>query len=81
MFAQRVTIDQDGRITLPPQILGALGMSTLHEAKVVIEVTNVGVVIKPEHPTTPITARIAAMRLPVADWNQMEQEIEAGRLE
>ncbi|MEA3339096.1 MAG: hypothetical protein U9R15_03935 [Chloroflexota bacterium] len=76
MFAQRATIDQDGRITLPQQILGVLGMSTPRETKVVIEVTNVGVVIKPERLTTPITARIAAMHLPVADWNQTKQEIE-----
>lgn len=80
MFAQKITIDQAGRITLPPRILGILGVPASREANVVIEVTKAGVVIKPERSATPITARIAAMRLPVADWNQMEQEIEAGRL-
>jgi len=80
MFAQRITIDQSGHITLPKQILNALGVSASREAEVVIELTRTGVVIKPKHPVTPITARIAAMDLPVADWNQMEQEIEAGRL-
>ena len=33
------------------------------------------------HSDTPITERIAAMYLPVFDWEQMEREIEAGRLE
>ncbi len=80
MFAQRITIDQSGRITLPKQILNALGVSASREAEVVIELTKIGVVIKSKHPVTPITARIAAMDLPVADWGQMEQEIEAGRL-
>jgi bifunctional DNA-binding transcriptional regulator/antitoxin component of YhaV-PrlF toxin-antitoxin module len=80
MLAQKVTIDQAGRIALPKRILNALGVQVSHEAEVVIELTKTGVVIKPQHPATPITTRIAAMDLPVADWDQMEQEIEAGRL-
>ena len=79
MFTQTITIDRAGRITLPKQILDALGVHP--EAEVVIELMETGVVIKPKHPITPITGRIAAMNLPVADWDQMEQEIEAGRLE
>ena len=79
MFTQTITIDRAGRITLPKQILDALGVRP--EAEVVIELTETGLVIKPKHLITPITERIAAMNLPVADWDQMEQEIEAGRLE
>ena len=79
MFTQTITIDRAGRITLPKQILDALGVQP--EAEVVIELMETGVVIKPKHHITPITGRIAAMNLPVADWDQMEQEIEAGRLE
>lgn len=79
MFTQTITIDQAGRITLPKQILDALGVHP--EAEVVIELIETGVVIKPKYPISPITERIAAMNLPVADWDQMEQEIEAGRLE
>ncbi|MDZ7291941.1 MAG: hypothetical protein ONB44_17000 [candidate division KSB1 bacterium] len=79
MFAQTVTIDQAGRITLPRQILEALGIHS--ESEVVIELKDTGAVIKPKYSATPITQRIAAMNLPVADWAQMEQEIEAGRLE
>ena len=79
MFTQTITIDRAGRITLPKQILDALGVYP--EAEVVIELMETGVVIKPKHLITPITERIAAMNLPVADWDQMEQEIEAGRLE
>jgi AbrB family looped-hinge helix DNA binding protein len=75
MFTQTITIDKGGRITLPKQILDALGVQP--ETEVVIELKEAGVVIKPRHPVTPITERIAAMNLPVADWNVMEQEIEA----
>ena len=74
MFTQTITIDRAGRITLPKQILDALGVQP--EAEVVIELMETGVVIKPKHPITPITERIAAMNLPIADWDQMEQEIE-----
>lgn len=79
MFTQTTTIDQAGRITLPKQVLDALGLRP--EAEVVIELTETGVIIKPKRPITPITERIATVGLPVAYWDQMEQEIEAGRLE
>jgi bifunctional DNA-binding transcriptional regulator/antitoxin component of YhaV-PrlF toxin-antitoxin module len=79
MFAQTITIDRTGCITLPKQILDALGVHPM--AEVVIELTERGVVIRPQHPIASITERIAAMNLPVAGWEQMEQEIEAGRLE
>lgn len=79
MLAQTITIDRAGHIALPKQILDALGLRP--EAEVVIELTETAIMIKPKHPTVPITERIAAMGLPVAGWDQMEQEIEAGRLE
>ncbi len=80
MFAQKITIDHTGRITLPRRVLDVLGVPASREIEVVIEVTKGGVIIKPDRSTTPITARIAAMQLPVADWSQMKQEIETGRL-
>jgi bifunctional DNA-binding transcriptional regulator/antitoxin component of YhaV-PrlF toxin-antitoxin module len=79
MFAQTITIDQAGRIALPRQILEALGVQP--EAELVIELKDIGVVIKPKCPVAPITERIAAMNLPVSDWEVMEEEIEAGRLQ
>ena len=79
MFAQTITIDQAGRITLPRQILDALGV--LPQTELVIELKDISAVIKPKHPAAPITERIAAMNLPIADWEVMEKEIEAGRLE
>lgn len=78
MFAQTITIDQAGRITLPLQILNALGVQP--DAELVIELKDASAVIKPKYPATPITERIAAMNLPVSDWEVMEKEIEAGRL-
>ncbi len=78
MLAQTITIDQSGRVTIPRQILDALGVHP--ETEVIVELTEVGVVIKPKHSTHLITDRIASMSLSVADWNQMELEIEAGRV-
>jgi DNA-binding transcriptional regulator/RsmH inhibitor MraZ len=71
-----VLIDPGGRVTLPPQALDVLG----HETEVIMELTESGVMLRPKQSLHSITERIAAMNLPVADWPQMEQEIEAGRL-
>ena len=79
MSLQTVTIDRAGRVALPKQALDALGAQTSQEAEVALEVTEGGVILKPKRAATPITDRIAAMNLPVADWEQMEREIEAGR--
>ena len=79
MFAQTITIDQAGRITLPRQILDAWGVPP--QTELIIEFKDISAVIKPKHQSTPITERIAAMNLPVDNWEIMEREIEAGRLE
>lgn len=79
MFAQTITIDKAGRIALPRQILEALGVQP--ETELVIELKDIGAVIKPQYPVAPIAERISAMNLPVSDWEVMEEEIEAGRLE
>jgi bifunctional DNA-binding transcriptional regulator/antitoxin component of YhaV-PrlF toxin-antitoxin module len=81
MFAQTGVIEQDGRIALPQQILDALGIRTSRQTEVIVELTEAGVVIKPMASAHPITDRIVSMSLPVADWDQMEREVEAGRLE
>lgn len=72
------TVDRQGRVKLPRQILDALGVQ--NETEIVIEITASGALIKPRQTLTPITEKIAAMNLPAADWEQMEQEIEEGRL-
>lgn len=81
MFEQTITIDSRGRIILPEQILNAIGVQSKQETEVVVELTEAGILIKPKFQPTPITERIAAMNLPVADWVEMEKEIEAGRWE
>lgn len=81
MLTHTITIDRAGRITLPRQVLDALGLSTSREIEVIIELTAEGIVLKPKISATPLTDHIAAMNLPVADWEQMEQEIAAGRSE
>lgn len=77
MLAQTIPVDEAGRITLPETILRALRLQPKRE--VVIELVEGGAVIRPTHSKTPITERIAAMNLPVAQWKEMEDEIEAGR--
>jgi len=71
------TIDQEGHIVLPKKILDAAGIDT--ETEVIIELTQDGVLLKSRQNLYPITKRIARMSLPVADWEQMEHEIEMGR--
>lgn len=48
--------------------------------EVTIELTNAAMVIRPKQAFPPITTDIASMNLPVADWEQMEHEIEKGRV-
>lgn len=75
-----LTIDQKGRIKLPWQLIESLGMKT--DTELIVEMTESGLLLKPKSsPTsTPLTDQLSAMNLPVADWEQMEQEVEAGRL-
>jgi bifunctional DNA-binding transcriptional regulator/antitoxin component of YhaV-PrlF toxin-antitoxin module len=77
MPAETVKIDHAGRVVLPKTILDASGIAP--EAEVVVESTEIGIVIRPKAKVGPITARIATMELPVADWEDMEREIVAGR--
>ena len=78
MLPQLATIDRAGRVVLPKSVLDALG--TRPGEKVTVRLIDGGVVIEPRRAAVSITKRIAAMNLPVADWETMEQEIEAGRL-
>ena len=71
-------VDQWGRIKLPQPILKALGLRP--EAEVTVQVSEEAIIIKPRKAETPITATIAAMNLPVAEWETIEREIEAGRV-
>ena len=79
MVAHTITIDETGHITLSSEMLDALGVHAATE--VIVELTEAGLIIKPKYSDTPITERIAAMDLPVADWEKMEQEIESGNAE
>ena len=77
MLSQISTIDKNGRVALPKPMLDALGIAS--DSEVVIELTDVGIIIKSTNLTPSITQRIADMNLPVAEWEEMEQEIDAGR--
>ena len=73
-----LTIDQKGRIKLPWQIMESLGVKA--DTELIVETTEFGLLLKPNLSRTPITNQLAAMNLPVADWEQMEREINAGRI-
>ncbi|MFO7680584.1 MAG: AbrB/MazE/SpoVT family DNA-binding domain-containing protein [Chloroflexota bacterium] len=77
-MAHTLTIDQKGRIELPWQILETWGLKA--DAELIIEMTEFGILIKPKTSPTPLTDQLAAMNLPAADWDEMEDEIDAGRL-
>jgi AbrB family looped-hinge helix DNA binding protein len=79
MTTQTTRIDRAGRVTLPREVLDAVGIAP--NAEVTIETTAAGIVIRPAQPLPPITARIAALDGPVSAWATMEREIEDGRLE
>ncbi len=76
---QTIRTDRTGRVTLPATVLTALGIGP--DTEVTIEITAAGILIRPVSTLPPITRRIAAMDLPVANWEDMEREIERGRLE
>jgi len=79
MFTQMVMIDNAGRITLPKKILQTLKIAP--KTEFILEITDKKeILIKPQKTSLSITEKIAAMNLPVANWLEMEQEIEAGRM-
>ena len=71
-------IDSEGRLTLPRSLIDALGVT--REGDVIVVLTAGGVLIRSLETAHGVTERIAALGLPVADWPEMETEIEAGRL-
>jgi len=79
MLAQTVKVDRSGRVVLPKSIRDRLKIGPGSE--VVIEVKDKEVTLRRQEQerTTAITERIAALRLPIGDWEQMEREIEFGR--
>ena len=74
---QTIRTDRTGRVTLPATVLTALGIGP--DAEVTIEITAADILIRPVSTLPQITRRIAAMDLPVADWGEMEREIQSGR--
>jgi antitoxin component of MazEF toxin-antitoxin module len=71
-------IDPAGRLLLPDDLLRRLGFE--RDQDVAVEITNDGLLIRANRPEGGITERIAGMNLPTAAWEQMEREIDAGRL-
>jgi len=78
MITQTCQIDSQGRITLPKYAFDLMGL--LPNMNVTLELRKTSIVIKQKLNLPPITAEIAQMELPVADWEQMAQEVEEGRI-
>jgi AbrB family looped-hinge helix DNA binding protein len=79
MTTQTARLDRSGRISLPKPVRDFLRLKP--GSQVIIEMRGKEVMLRAEEGVTSITNRIAALALPVSDWEQMEREIEAGRLE
>ena len=79
MTTQTARLDRSGRISLPKPVRDFLHLKL--GSQVIIEMRGKEVMLRAEEGVTSITNRIAAVALPVGDWEQMEREIEAGRLE
>jgi AbrB family looped-hinge helix DNA binding protein len=79
MTPQTARLDRSGRISLPKPVRDFLRLKP--GSQVIIEMRGKEVMLRAEEGVTSITNRIAALALPVSDWEQMEREIEAGRLE
>lgn len=79
MTSQIARVDSSGRISLPKPVREFLRLRP--GGHVIIEFRDKEVMLRPPNSSANITNRIAALELPVGDWEQMEREIEAGRLE
>lgn len=77
MIERTVTVDKHGCIPLPSDVREALGVQPADE--VTLRLVDGKLIIEAKRELGPITARIAAMDLPVSDWATMEHEIEQGR--
>jgi len=76
-MVETAVLEQGDKITLPGKFLETLGIK--HDEKVVIELNDKGLFIKPLRKIGSITKEIAEMNLPVCTWEDMEREIEEGR--
>ena len=79
MTTQTAKVDRSGRISLPKPVRELLHLRA--GGHVIIELRGKEVTLRAQESAASITDRIAALELPVGDWEQMEREIEVGRLE
>ena len=78
MSSQVVKIDKNRNIQLTDEICQKSGIQP--ESDVIIEATQKGIFIRSKLESTPITDELIKMQLPVADWEQLECDIEKGHL-
>ena len=73
MITESVKIDENWRITLPENIINALGIK--FNSELIIELSETVAIIKSKDSLNSITEGIASMNLPVSDWEQMEKKL------
>ncbi len=72
-------IDKFGRISIPKKMREILGLD--ESTTVYIEEKNHELIIRPMHTkNSDAVKKISNMKLPIEDWETMEQEIESGAL-
>jgi AbrB family looped-hinge helix DNA binding protein len=72
-------IDKFGRISIPKKMREILGID--ESTTVYIEEKNHELIIRPMHTkNSDAVKKISNMKLPIEDWETMEQEIESGAL-
>jgi AbrB family looped-hinge helix DNA binding protein len=72
-------IDKFGRISIPKKMREILGID--ESTTVYIEAKNHELIIRPMHTkNSDAVKKISNMKLPIEDWETMEQEIESGAL-
>ncbi|HUV81717.1 MAG TPA: AbrB/MazE/SpoVT family DNA-binding domain-containing protein [archaeon] len=72
-------IDKFGRISIPKKMREILGID--ESTTVYIEEKNHELIIRPIHTkNSDAVKKISNMKLPIEDWETMEQEIESGAL-
>lgn len=78
MSPQIAIIDKNRNIQLTDEMCRTSGIQL--DTEVIIEATKNGIFIRPKIENTPLTNKLINMQLPVADWEQLENEIEKGHL-
>ncbi len=78
-MSEMVKIDKLGRLLIPKKIRESWGIAG--DMKAILEKKGDSIMITPAHrKVKDISKRIAAMNLPIDEWEKVEEEIEKGAI-